>query len=193
MKYAFLQAPSHLEIWPAGSEGDSTTGGESSTLCVILVAIVFWLEDLTGLCDQPVFTSCTVQQIHHFILCHYILSKPFDETYWLNKLVLLTYWKYWFDWIILDGKAQRHNGPEDWVHITRSQFTVHKSWTYYNFRISTSILTKSKVKILTTPGLRILSDIQLRNLNQISAAKYWPNFSSKILTNLNTLKYSKIL
>ena len=32
--------------------------------------------------------------------------------------------------------CQRHNGPEGWVHITRSQFTVHKSWTYYNFRIS---------------------------------------------------------
>ena len=32
--------------------------------------------------------------------------------------------------------CQRHNGPEGWVHITRSQFTVYKSWTYYNFRIS---------------------------------------------------------
>ena len=32
--------------------------------------------------------------------------------------------------------CQRHNGPEGWVHITRTQFTVHKSWTYYNFRIS---------------------------------------------------------
>ena len=32
--------------------------------------------------------------------------------------------------------CERHNGPEGWVHITRSQFTVHKSWTYFNFRIS---------------------------------------------------------
>ena len=32
--------------------------------------------------------------------------------------------------------CQRHNGPESWVHITRSQFTV-QSWIYYNFRIST--------------------------------------------------------
>ena len=32
--------------------------------------------------------------------------------------------------------CHRHNGPEGWVHIARSKFTVHKSWTYYNFRTS---------------------------------------------------------
>ena len=32
--------------------------------------------------------------------------------------------------------CQRHNGPEGWVHITRWRFTVHKSWTYHNIRIS---------------------------------------------------------
>ena len=32
--------------------------------------------------------------------------------------------------------CQRHNGPEGWVHTTRSHFTVHKFWAYYNFRIS---------------------------------------------------------
>ena len=36
----------------------------------------------------------------------------------------------------LKKHCQRHNGPEGWVHITRSQFTVHKSWTYHNIRIS---------------------------------------------------------
>ena len=35
-----------------------------------------------------------------------------------------------------------------------------------------SISTKSKVKILTKPSFRILTKIQLRNLNQTSAAKY---------------------
>ena len=61
--------------------------------------------------------------------------------------------------------CQRHNGPEGWVHITRSQFTVHKSWTYYNFRISIKH--------------------QLQNLNQTSASllnfnfKSWPNLASE--------------
>ena len=45
---------------------------------------------------------------------------------------------------------------EGWVHITRSQFTVHKSWTYYNFRIS------------------IKHWLQLRNLAWISTKKSWP-------------------
>ena len=46
--------------------------------------------------------------------------------------------------------CQRHNGPEGWVHITRSQCTVHKTWTCYNFKISTKH--------------------QLKNLNQTSAS-----------------------
>ena len=49
-----------------------------------------------------------------------------------------------------------------------------------NIRIS----TKSKVKILTKPSFIILAKIQLRNLNQTSAAKYWPNFSFKISPEL---------
>ena len=43
-----------------------------------------------------------------------------------------------------------------------------------------SISTKRKLKILTKPSLRILTKIQLCNLNQTSAAKYWPNFRFKI-------------
>ena len=90
--------------------------------------------------------------------------------------------------------CQRHNGPEGWVHITRSQFTVHKSWTITisEFRLSInkksqpniSNSTKSKVKILTKPSFKILTKIQLRYLNQTSAAKYWPNFSFKISPEL---------
>ena len=37
-----------------------------------------------------------------------------------------------------------------------------------------------KITVLTKPSFRILTKIQLRNLNQTSAAKYWPNFSFKI-------------
>ena len=39
--------------------------------------------------------------------------------------------------------CQRHNGPEGWVHITRSQFTnlehiaISESWLSINFKIST--------------------------------------------------------
>ena len=43
-----------------------------------------------------------------------------------------------------------------------------------------SISTKLKLEILTKPSFIILTKIQLRNLNQTSAAKYWPNFSFKI-------------
>ena len=41
-----------------------------------------------------------------------------------------------------------------------------------------------KLKILTKPSFRILTKIQLRNVNQTSAAKYQPNFSLKILPEL---------
>ena len=47
--------------------------------------------------------------------------------------------------------------------------------------------TKFKVNILTKPSFRILTKIQLRNnLNQTSAAKYWPNLRFKILPELLT-------
>ena len=39
---------------------------------------------------------------------------------------------------------------------------------------------------MTKPSFRILTKIKLRNLNQTSAAKYWPNFSFKTSTELQT-------
>ena len=47
-----------------------------------------------------------------------------------------------------------------------------------------SIAIKSKFKILTKPSFRILAKIQLRNLTQPSAAKYWLNFRFKISPEL---------
>ena len=69
------------------------------------------------------------------------------------------------------------NGPEGWVHITRSQFTVHKSWTYYNFRIS------------------IMHSLQ--NLNQTSASRLnlklnsWPNLASEYWPRFNLVTSTK--
>ena len=69
------------------------------------------------------------------------------------------------------------NGPEGWVHITRSQLTVHKSWTYYNFRIS------------------IMHSLQ--NLNQTSASrlnlklKSWPNLASEYWPRFNFVTSTK--
>ena len=56
-----------------------------------------------------------------------------------------------------------------------------------------SISTKSKVKILTKPSFRILTKIQLRNLNQTSAAKFWPNFNFKISPELQLVSYWQAL
>ena len=44
---------------------------------------------------------------------------------------------------------------------------------------------------MTKPSFGILTKIQLRNLNQASAAKYWQNFSFKILTKV--LKVPQVL
>ena len=89
----------------------------------------------------------------------------------------------------INKHCQRHNGPEGWVHITESRSSI-------NFKISTKhqhLDYKAKVKILTKPSFRILTKIQLRNFNQTSAAKYWPNFSFKIRLNLNLKILTKVL
>ena len=73
--------------------------------------------------------------------------------------------------------CQRYNGPKGWVHITRSRFTVHKSWSYYNFRIS----IKHK----------------LQNLNQTSVSrlnlklKSWPKLASEYCPRLNFVTSTK--
>ena len=72
--------------------------------------------------------------------------------------------------------CQRHNGPEGWVHIptycTNVDQTISEFWLSINFQYSAK------------PSLRILTKVQLRNLNQTSASKYWPNFSFKISPEL---------
>ena len=56
--------------------------------------------------------------------------------------------------------CQRHNGPEGWVLVTKVTSLGH----FTSFRISTKN--------------------NLHNLNQGSAAKYWPNFSFKFSPEL---------
>ena len=88
-------------------------------------------------------------------------------------------------------KAQRTQG---WVHITSLQFTVLKSWSNYDFRISIkhykpqnlnqTSASRLKLKILTKPSFRILTKMQLHNLYKTSAAKCWTNSRFKILPEL---------
>ena len=67
--------------------------------------------------------------------------------------------------------CQRHNGPEGWVHITRSQFTVHKSWTYYNFWI----LIKHWLQNLNQTSASRLN-LKLKSCPN-PASEYWPRFN----------------
>ena len=99
-----------------------------------------------------------------------------------------------FAWILKTlPKAQRTKGLSSAYqsNLFRSYHRFkHKSWSNFTFRISTKHqqnLNQTSVfplnlnfKILTKPSLRISNKINLHNLNQTSAAKYWPNFSSKI-------------
>ena len=121
--------------------------------------------------------------------------------FWVLKIIIYDIWSCVKQYIIRKH-CQRHNGPKGWVYITRSQCTVHKTWTYYNVIISIikaltskpkpniSTSTKSKVKILTIPSFRILTKIQLltstkhqqQNTDQTSASKSRLNFDFKILT-----------
>ena len=74
----------------------------------------------------------TVGCQNHFFRCfcftcvqrRYLQSDtlPIPEDHYINLL---------YNYLDLQRTkhCQRHNGPEGWFHITRSQFTVHKSWT----------------------------------------------------------------
>ena len=87
-------------------------------------------------------------------------------------------------------KAQRTRGLSSYYKL------LHKSWSNYIFRISnryhfqnlnqtwTSQL-KLNFQILTKPSFKISTKIQIHNLYKTSAAKYQPNFSFKILAELN--------
>ena len=95
------------------------------------------------------------------------------------------------------AKAQRTRG---WVLLTKvtNFFLVnflHKSWSNLILRIlikhqpkhlnqTSAVVLNFNNTILTRPSLRISNKIKLHNLNQASAAKCWPNFSFKILPEL---------
>ena len=91
--------------------------------------------------------------------------------------------------------CQRHNGPEGCVLLTKVTSLRHISNSYTNLdqtssesRPSTNFKISTKHqhinKILTKSSFRILTNIQFRNLNQTSAAKYWPNLSFRISPEL---------
>ena len=87
--------------------------------------------------------------------------------------------------------CQRHNGPEGWVHITSLQFIVHSSQfpnldqiTISESQLSITSKSQPNISSSTKSKLRILTKIQLLNLNQTSAVKYWPNFSFQISPEL---------
>ena len=77
---------------------------------------------------SPCTVNVTIEDINISpIVNGVIVSLPKKKT--LRNISLFeTKWKI--------KHCQRHNGPEGWVHITRSQLTVHKAWTYCNFIIS---------------------------------------------------------
>ena len=90
--------------------------------------------------------------------------------------------------------CQRHNGPEDWVlltkvtyfsHITRSntkfdQISSSEYWPSTNFKISTS----ANISISTKLKIQDIDQTWLQNLNQDSTSLLLQNISSKILTKL---------
>ena len=77
-----------------------------------------------------------------------------------------------------DLTSQRHNGPKGWVLLTKVTSLGYITSSYTNLldQASTS-KSQPNISILTRPSFRISTKIRLHNLNQASAAKYWPNFS----------------
>ena len=63
---------------------------------------------------------------------------------------------------------------------------LHKSWSNFVFRISTKHQLNLNFKILIKPSFRISTKIKLHNLNQESAAKYWPNLTLNMYLKWNT-------
>ena len=101
--------------------------------------------------------------------------------------------------------CQRHNGSEGWVHITsptqiliKLQFRNLDKALNLKSQLNINISSKLKLKILTKPSFIILTKIQLRNLNQTSAADQtllqnfawtstsnsWPNLVLKVWTKV---------
>ena len=78
----------------------------------------------------------------------------------------------------------------------------HKSWWNFIFRIlnkhqlqnlnqSSAFRLNSNIKILNKPSFTISTKIKFHNLNQASAAKYWPIISSGVSINLKTWVFYK--
>ena len=102
--------------------------------------------------------------------------------------------------IYIAKHCQGHNGPEDWVLLTKVTYSGHITWwphiSWSNF--IWGISTKHQIQNLnptsaSRPNLkfkilsRILTKIQLHNLYKTSAKKYRPNSSFKFCLN-STLK-----
>ena len=81
------------------------------------------------------------------------------------------------------AKAQRTRGLSSYYDFLIN-FNFKISIKHWTLKSQPNISIKTKLKILTKHSLIILTKIQLRNLNQTSAAKYWPNFSFKISPEL---------
>ena len=95
---------------------------------------------------------------------------------------------------LLKKHCQRHNEPEDWVFLVTSLGHITSFYTnLQNFdhvptsksQPNISISTKLKLQNIDQTLLQNLDqDSTWYNLNQTSAAKYWPNFSFKISPEL---------
>ena len=97
--------------------------------------------------------------------------------------------------------CQRHNGPEDWVHLTKVTSWGHITSSNTNVdhiflqnldNASTKNLKKTsasplnlKFKILAKPTFGISTKIQLHNFYKTSAEKNWPNSIFKSCLNFN--------
>ena len=113
-----------------------------------------------------------------------IWTGAFDTS--SDPLSILHFWIEEVIWLVYNKKhCQRHNGPEDWVlltkvtyfsHITRSntkfdQISSSEYWPSTNFKISTSanISISTKLKIL----------------------RYWPNLASESQPRFNFITFTK--
>ena len=65
--------------------------------------------------------------------------------------------------------CQRHNGPEGWVHITRSQYTVHR-------HIEQITISESRLSINFKISTKHRLNLKLRSWPNL-ASEYWPRFN----------------
>ena len=79
-------------------------------------------------------------------------------------------------------------GPLQWWPARAQHRLLSFSPCHLKFSVLVTITTihnfNLNFKTLTKPSFRIWTKIKLHNLNQASAEKYWPNFSFKIVPEL---------